>query len=36
MLGSKERRRQIGCAGRHTYEDNFTWENAWQNLSGEI
>jgi glycosyltransferase involved in cell wall biosynthesis len=32
LLGSKERRRQIGCAGRHTYEEGFTWEAAWLSL----
>jgi glycosyltransferase involved in cell wall biosynthesis len=32
LLGSKERRRRIGSAGRHTYEEVFTWEKAWQNL----
>ena len=32
LLGSKERRRRIGYAGRHTYEENFTWEQAWRSL----
>lgn len=32
LLGSKERRRRIGEAGRHTYEEEFTWEKAWQSL----
>ncbi len=32
LLGSNERRRRIGCAGRHTYEEVFTWETAWQSL----
>ena len=32
LLGSNERRHRIGCAGRHSYEEAFTWEKAWQNL----
>ena len=32
LLGSKERRRRIGDAGRHTYEQEFTWEKAWLSL----
>jgi polysaccharide biosynthesis protein PslH len=32
LLGSSERRRRIGCAGRHTYEERFTWATAWENL----
>jgi glycosyltransferase involved in cell wall biosynthesis len=32
LLGSNERRRRIGCAARHTYEEGFTWETAWQSL----
>jgi glycosyltransferase involved in cell wall biosynthesis len=32
LLGSNERRRRIGCAARHTYEERFTWQAAWQTL----
>jgi glycosyltransferase involved in cell wall biosynthesis len=32
LLGSMERQRRIGCGGRHTYEEVFTWEMAWQSL----
>jgi glycosyltransferase involved in cell wall biosynthesis len=36
LLGSKERRRQLGCAGRRRYEEGFTWEVAWRSLAGEV
>jgi glycosyltransferase involved in cell wall biosynthesis len=36
LLSSEERRRRIGCAGRHTYEKGFTWETAWQSLTGNV
>jgi len=36
MLGSRERRRRIGCAGRHTYEEAYTWETVWQSLPGNL
>ena len=32
LLGSNERRRRIGCAGRHTFEEEFTWDAAWGSL----
>jgi len=32
LLGSLERRRRIGCAARLRYEEEFTWEKAWQRL----
>ena len=35
LLGSNVRRRRIGCAGRRTYEDGFTWESAWRDLASE-
>ncbi len=36
LLGSKEERRRIGCAARHTYEEHFTWETAWESLNGDV
>ena len=36
LLGSKERRRQIGCAARRTYEERFTWESAWKVLTDGV
>ena len=33
LLGSYERRRRIGLAGRQTYEDAFTWHTAWEKLA---
>ena len=32
LLGSLERRRRMGCAARHKYEEEFTWEKAWEKL----
>lgn len=32
LLGSELRRRQIGLAGRQTYEQEYTWESAWPSL----
>ncbi len=36
LLGSKDERRRIGCAARHTFEESFTWEAAWKSLSGDV
>ena len=36
LLGSKEERRRIGCAARHTFEERFTWDTAWKSLSGDF
>jgi glycosyltransferase involved in cell wall biosynthesis len=36
LLGSNHRRGRIGCAGRHTYEEGFTWEAAWRNLGAGL
>jgi glycosyltransferase involved in cell wall biosynthesis len=32
LLGSRERRQQIGSAGRHKYEGQYTWQSAWSTL----
>lgn len=32
LLCSKEGRRRIGCAARHTFEERFTWQTAWKSL----
>jgi glycosyltransferase involved in cell wall biosynthesis len=36
LLGSKEERRRIGYAARHTFEEGFTWETAWKSLDGDV
>jgi glycosyltransferase involved in cell wall biosynthesis len=36
LLGSKDERRRIGCAARHTFETGYTWETAWKSLEGDV
>ena len=36
LLGSSDRRRRIGRAGRQNYEESFTWETAWQSLARDV
>ena len=36
LLGSNDRRGRIGCSGRHTYEEFYTWESAWRCLESTL